>query len=163
MIRSILPHIKLLIIPVFLSVPIYLLQAEVKTIPVNTVDTEPQVEEIVNTVIELQDDFPEEVNEKTKELEEIDSSIKCNCYAYIKGKYYPDMPNTTTILRNLSDEPRGVAVFYYPSSGLHHYAKVVEVVGERVVLDEANYSKCKIGKREISLNDPRLLGFYSNV
>jgi hypothetical protein len=98
--------------------------------------------------------------EKVKEVADSDLSIKCNCYAYIRHAYYRDLPNTATIRANLTNEVGGVAVFYYPRSGVHHYAKVTEITEDSIKLDEANFSSCKLGVRTIKKTDPFLLGFY---
>ena len=81
-------------------------------------------------------------------------SIRSNCYAYVKH-VYPQLPNTDTILSNLSANGE-VAVFYYPKSNLYHYA-VVESIEPLVVTDTNYGSKTKKTRNETSLN---LVGFY---
>lgn len=102
------------------------------------------------------------IEEKEEELviEEVPNSIKCNCYAYQKHAYFPNLPSTSEILSSLSDSG-DLAVFYYGSSGVNHYAKVVERTDEYIIVDEANFHRCEVGIRKVMLNDPNLIGFYN--
>jgi len=81
--------------------------------------------------------------------------ILSNCYAYVKS-VYPSLPNTQTILANL-EQSGEVAVFYYPDSGLHHYA-VVESMEPFMVTDTNYGSQTKKTRLASDLN---LIGFYS--
>jgi len=99
---------------------------------------------------------------KEKSIEIIDNSMKCNCYAFVKKVYFPNLPITTDILNNLKKEVGDVAVFYYPKSGLYHYAKVLESDGYTFKIDEANYSHCRLTQRELTLDYPQLIGFWSS-
>lgn len=84
----------------------------------------------------------------------IPDSVLSNCYAYVKF-VYPSLPPTATILANLGAEGE-VAVFYYPDSGLYHYA-VVESV-EPFVVTDTNYGSAT--KKTRAEDGTRLLGFY---
>jgi hypothetical protein len=53
-----------------------------------------------------------------------------------------------------------VAVFYYPESGLYHFAILRGETSGRYFIEETNYSRCKHGFRWIEKSDPALLGFY---
>ena len=86
-------------------------------------------------------------------------SILCNCYAYVRHTF-TDLPNTKTILNNLSNSG-DVAVFYYPSSGVHHYAVVTHESEDSLTISETNFKTCKKTERTISKDYIRLLGFYS--
>ena len=90
----------------------------------------------------------------------VDSRILCNCYLYTK-QLIPSLPSTSTILDNLQLHVGDVAVFYYPESGLHHYAAVTWTDGWRFSIDEANYRTCQQTNRTLTLEYPRLIGFYS--
>lgn len=85
---------------------------------------------------------------------EIPDEILSNCWAYVK-MVYPSLPPTATILSNLEAEGE-VAVFYYPDSGLYHFA-VVESV-EPFIVTDTNYGSATKKTREE--NGTRLLGFY---
>ena len=85
----------------------------------------------------------------------------CNCWLYQKNNYFPDLPSTATIKSNLVKEIGDLAVFYYPESGLYHYAKVIWNDGYSIGLDEANYNHCKITQRVVNIDYPRLIGFYN--
>lgn len=112
---------------------------------------QPQVEQVATT------------SSKTVKVEHVESSglpdelpleIRSNCYAYVKY-VYPETPDTNTILANLSESGE-IAVFYYPKSGLYHYA-VVES-REPFIVSDTNYgSDTKKIRQETDLN---LIGFY---
>lgn len=108
------------------------------------------------------------VEESTKEdekssehLEEVDADrrLLCNCYSYVR-EVYDNLPMTRTILSNLSLEGE-VAVFYYPTSDVHHYAVVVDRKDGYITIDETNFSSCQFSRRVISEDYAPLLGFYS--
>lgn len=101
-----------------------------------------------------------EEEKKTEHLE-INTEVLCNCYAYQKSKHFPDLPSTVEILENLEEEISSLAVFYYPDSGLYHYAKVTWTDGYNFTTDEANLSPCKLTQRTLNLDYPRLIGFYT--
>ena len=92
---------------------------------------------------------------------DISADVRCNCYLYQKTHHFSTLPNTKHILSNLQDEIGDLAVFWYPSSGVHHYAKVVSTDGYNIVLDEANFSSCTISIRTITKDDIRLIGFFN--
>lgn len=84
-------------------------------------------------------------------------AVLCNCWAYTKERH-PALPSTKTIWANLTDEISDVAVFDY--DGVPHYAVVEQVHGDTFTISETNYRRCQAGVREISIDDPRLVGFY---
>jgi hypothetical protein len=106
---------------------------------------------------------PVDTSSKTLKVEHVASTgaadelpyrIRSNCYAYVKY-VYPETPGTDTILANLSDSGE-IAVFYYPKSGLYHYA-VVES-REPFIVSDTNYgSDTKKTRHETDLH---LIGFY---
>jgi len=106
------------------------------------------------------------VEESTKEDEkssedtvvDADSRLLCNCYSYVK-EVYDNLPMTRTILSNLSLEGE-VAVFYYPTTGVHHYAVVVDRKDGNITIDETNFRSCQFSRRVISEDYGPLLGFY---
>mgnify|MGYP003649221475 FL=1 len=85
----------------------------------------------------------------------IPDPVLSNCYAYVKS-VFPSLPNTQTILANL-EQSGEVAVFYYPDSGLHHYA-VVESM-EPFIVTDTNYGSHT--KKTRLASDRNLIGFYS--
>lgn len=99
------------------------------------------------------------VDEKTTTSLDEDTRLLCNCYSYVK-EVYNNLPNTKIILSNLADEGE-VAVFYYPTSGVYHYAVVVSRDGDTITIDETNFNHCKFSRRVINEDYPMLLGFYS--
>lgn len=88
-----------------------------------------------------------------------DSRLLCNCYAYVR-EVHPELPHTSVIRNNITDEGN-VAVFFYPSSGVYHYAVVVDRTAGKITIDETNFKRCQFSRREISTNYPYLLGFFS--
>ena len=87
-----------------------------------------------------------------------DTRILCNCYSYVK-EVFSDLPNTSVIRNNITYDGN-VAVFYYPTSGVYHYAVVTSRNGEQFTIDETNYRPCKLTQRELTLDYPYLLGFF---
>lgn len=102
---------------------------------------------------------PIEVPDIKTEVVVDDPSILCNCFAYVK-KQYPNLPRTQEIKQNLTEDVGDLAVFYYPNSGLYHYASVSETDGFSFKIKEANYKRCQETTREINTDYPYLLGFY---
>jgi len=90
----------------------------------------------------------------------VDSSVLCNCVRYVKEKYHPNLPPMISVVDNLSQTIGDVAVFYYPRSGLYHYAKVTWHDGYSYTIDEANYHTCQRSERTLTLDYPSLIGFY---
>jgi hypothetical protein len=97
--------------------------------------------------------------EEEKRVEPIAPGVAYNCYAYTKS-LIPDLPGTNHILANLTPEISDVAVFYYPKSGLYHYAKVTWSDGYNFGILESNYRAGQITERNLSLDYPNLIGFY---
>lgn len=95
----------------------------------------------------------------TPERPILKDSVLCNCYAYTKQQF-PSLPSTRDILGNLSDTGQ-IAVFYYASIGLNHYAVVIERTDTHITIAETNYHGCQQTWRTVPLDDPALLGFYS--
>jgi len=81
----------------------------------------------------------------------------CNCFLFVKQTY--NLPRMNDVIAGVGAEGE-VAVFYYSSNGLHHFAKVIERGADYVVIEETNYNRCKHSIRKIMLTDPSLLGFY---
>lgn len=84
----------------------------------------------------------------------------CNCWAFTKQTYHPDLPSMKEVNSNLTQNISDVAVFYYHNSGLYHYAKVTWTDGYNFKIDEANYNHCKRSQRDLNLDYQYLLGFY---
>jgi len=123
----------------------------------STVPTYEYNYESVETItIQIKTPIIEEVKE---EVIAPSISVLCNCYAYVK-QTFTDLPRTKTILNNLSESGE-VAVFYYPSSGVHHYAVVTHESEDSLTISETNFKTCKKTERTISKDYSRLLGFYS--
>lgn len=86
------------------------------------------------------------------------NTVLCNCYRYVDSVV--DLPHSSVIRNNLEDSGN-VAVFYYPKSGLYHYAYVVAVDDNSLTISETNYRHCNYTERVISMEYPYLLGFYN--
>jgi hypothetical protein len=110
-----------------------------------------------------------QVDEKATQVSEMETQtvqhavndewrLLCNCYSYVK-EVFESLPMTKTILSNISTDGE-VAVFYYPSSGVHHYAVVVDRSDGKITIDETNYRTCQFSRRVIDENYPPLIGFY---
>ncbi len=54
----------------------------------------------------------------------------------------------------------GVLISSY--NGVHHLSFIESVQSDGIHVSEANFSKCKLGKRIIPFNDPSTIGFYSD-
>ena len=91
-------------------------------------------------------------------LKPVPNSILSNCYAYARSRY-PGLPGTNHILANLSTSGE-IAIFYYPDSGLHHYAVVESVSGTSINISETNYGGHFVNYRTVPRSDPHFLGFY---
>ena len=97
-----------------------------------------------------------EVTVKQPKIEKgLPYSIRSNCYAYVKSRF-PSLPGTDYILSHLSDHGE-VAVFYYPDSGLHHYA-VVDSLDPFIVTD-TNYGSDSLKTRKETKR--YLIGFFA--
>lgn len=96
---------------------------------------------------------------KVQETPPYEVSCSCVAYAVSQGANIPLVdakhitPTTTTPYIGAT------AVFYYPNSGLHHVAIVTFIGDTYLIVDESNFSKCKIKKRIVFKNDKRLLGY----
>jgi hypothetical protein len=106
------------------------------------------------TINEVHTDFSSLIGE-TKPI----PSTLCNCYLYVRTKI-AGLPNTATIINNLSDNGP-VAVFYYPDSGLYHFTLVKKETGSEIFIEETNYKPCQYGERTVSKSDPSLVGFFN--
>jgi len=85
-------------------------------------------------------------------------TVLCNCYLFVKEQY-PALPSTSEMHKKISSSG-AVAIFYYPSQGLYHYALVREEREDSFLIEETNYKKCSYSTRVIPKNDPKLIGFY---
>lgn len=83
----------------------------------------------------------------------------CNCWSYIKANYIHNLPGTKYLIPNSGPVVGGVVLFNY--RGVKHYAYIESVSKNYVYISEANYTRCKIGERKISLYDPHIVGFWS--
>lgn len=86
-------------------------------------------------------------------------AVLCNCYAYVDSVV--DLPPSQVVRNNL-EESGDVAVFYYPESGLYHYAIVLDSSLEYITVAETNYKHCKFTKRVIRTDYNYLIGFYNS-
>lgn len=84
----------------------------------------------------------------------------CNCYAYQKERFFPDLPGTATILTGLNQDISDLVVFYYADSDLYHYAKVIDITNTSILVDETNYYRCKRTVRAVDKNDPTIVGYW---
>lgn len=114
----------------------------------------------VPTLEEIQQDIAESASALSTErkYEEPNTvSALCNCYKFVDSVV--DLPHSSVVLNNLEDSGN-VAVFYYPKSGLYHYAFVINNDDGSVMIAETNYRHCKYSQRVIGTDYPNLIGFY---
>lgn len=95
--------------------------------------------------------------EPTKYEEPFSDQVLCNCYRFVDSVV--DLPHSSVVRNNLEDSGN-VAVFYYPESGLFHYAFVVNRDGDSVMIAETNYHRCQYSQRVIRTDYPNLIGFF---
>jgi len=100
-----------------------------------------------------------EIVEEKKETLDTDTKVFCNCWQTVRDLFVPEMPNVPTLLSNLGDEGE-IAVFYYPKSGLHHFAYVLSSDVNTITIAEGNLVHCQYSERTISRDNYALLGFY---
>lgn len=84
--------------------------------------------------------------------------VVCNCYAYMKTKV-KRLPRMAEIMPNSKPKIGAVAIFKY-KDGTKHLAYVKGLQSGIIQVEEANYKPCLTGSRQISADDPRLIGFY---
>ena len=144
---------------VYLGLILFSLQPSALAAPTpHVIAEEPPIEVLTSTSLNL---VKVEVEVEVKDYVDITSKgILCNCYLYQKTKYYPDLPTVNNILNNLQPSIAGLAVFYYPKSGLYHFAKVTWSDGYNFSTDEANLSPCKVTQRKLNLDYSNLIGFW---
>ncbi len=87
-----------------------------------------------------------------------------NCYAYLKYSLkISGLPKMAQIIANSSLKKGAIAIFNY-SGNIKHVAYVTAVNGHTFTVKEANFKAGVIGTREISIDDPYLMGFwYANT
>ncbi len=93
---------------------------------------------------------------------EAPESVLCNCWAYIRATYVPDLPPMAELIAGAGPTFAEIAVFRYPS-GLHHFARVTGQGPGYFTVDEANYEPCARTDRRVSFSDPNLIGFYQSA
>lgn len=85
----------------------------------------------------------------------------CNCWLFLKTYYYPTLSPDEVLIQNATETFNEIAVFYYPNSGLHHFAKVTGMGVGYFTTDETNLISGERTKRKVFFSDPRLVGFTS--
>lgn len=114
----------------------------------------------VPSIEQIQRDIAEAASELSagRKYEEPNTdSALCNCFKFVDSVV--ELPHSSVILNNLEDSGN-VAVFYYPRSGLYHYAFVIHSDEDSVMIAETNYRHCQYTQRVIGMDYPNLLGFY---
>lgn len=99
-------------------------------------------------------------SEPTSTSTGIPEALLENCYMYSKSKV-PNLPHTIDLYPNTPAVVGAVALFNY--HGIPHYAVVLEVEIDRVLIDETNFHHGRHDHRVISLQDPSLLGFWVDL
>ena len=113
----------------------------------------PSIEQIHRDIAESASELSTDV----KYEEPNTTSALCNCYKFVDSVV--DLPHSSVILNNIGDSGN-VAVFYYPRSGLYHYAFVINNDDGSVMIAETNYRHCQYTQRVIRMDYPNLIGFY---
>jgi hypothetical protein len=82
-----------------------------------------------------------------------------NCWLFLKTHYYPTLSSDEVLIQNTTHLFNEIAVFYYPDSGLYHFAKVTGQGAGYFTTDEANLTEGVREQRKVYFNDRRLVGF----
>lgn len=77
---------------------------------------------------------------------------------YVASKI-PNLPRTSDLYPNSSAVAGAVALFNY--GGTPHYAVVEAINVGSITVSETNYHHGKFDRREVSLSDDALLGFWT--
>jgi hypothetical protein len=88
----------------------------------------------------------------------------CNCVAFIRtmGVHFPRLEDAKDLDTNsLVPIVGGVVKLVY--NGIYHLAYIEKITAEGLYLRESNYKPCLIARRLIPLNDPHIIGYYSDV
>lgn len=91
------------------------------------------------------------------------NTVLCNCWLGLKSFHLNNLPSTKFILSNLQSEVGRVAVFYYPETGVYHYAMVTSYSKSSFVIDETNYKHCQRTVRELTYTYKNLVGFFDKM
>lgn len=90
---------------------------------------------------------------------EVIDEVECNCWQYVKRRV-PNLPNTKDIVPNVGFPVIGSTVIQKFKSGLMHYAIVEEIKDKSFIVSESNFHHCKYDTREISTDDPNIVGYF---
>lgn len=84
--------------------------------------------------------------------------VACNCYLFAMAKI-GRLPLMADIQPN-TDKPQKGDLVILDYSGVKHLS-VIESVGKKIKVIEANFEPCLIAPRQIDWHDPRIVGFWS--
>lgn len=85
--------------------------------------------------------------------------VVCNCYMAVQVVSGYDLPLMADIEPNTYAFEGAVAIFDY--DGVKHLAYIEKFNERTFTVREANYKKCHMGFREVSYNDPAIVGFWA--
>jgi hypothetical protein len=125
-----------------LATPVYALEA-------------PEFDWSAVVVEEVEETIEEEIVEE--KWVDKDTSILCNCWAYVTQRIGKVMP-MANFVPNSEPLVGGVAIEYF--GNLKHVSYIIEVTELGVTVQETNHTHCQYGERFIPFNSPRLRGFW---
>lgn len=86
------------------------------------------------------------------------TSCSCVKTARYLGVQFPAISSPADLKPNASPEVGAVVILKYGQTW--HMAKITKLNEASMSVVEGNYEPCKISTREISYNDPHIIGFY---
>ena len=99
---------------------------------------------------------------QTQKQKEVGYYNPCSCVSYAKWKSGIDVGSIKLAKNHPIDSQSPIvgAIVVFNLSPAGHLAVVTEVFTDTIVIAEANYSPCRVGTREVSRDDPTILGYY---
>ena len=83
--------------------------------------------------------------------------VPCNCYAY--ASLFMKLPKMAQIKPNSIPVVGSIVIMNY--RGVKHVSVITGLSKDGVMVKEANFTPCLVGKRFISFKDPFLVGFFN--
>ncbi len=98
---------------------------------------------------------------ETEHTQGVTDNVACSCVAYVRARG-GDIPLVdASEMRSATTTPYvgGVALMYYPHSGMWHVAYIEAVHNTYIVVAESNDEPCSITRRTIALPHNRIVGY----
>ncbi len=84
--------------------------------------------------------------------------VVCNCYAYLKVKYLPNLPKMADITPNSGADVGKVAVLTY--GDVKHVGYITKLDAGGFWINDANFKPCDVQTHFIKWDDPHLRGYW---